>query len=94
MPWVYGTLFAAELRISVATVKAYLTRLFTELDARDRVQLVILASARRESWTVRSRSAVGMASGSQLPGQGTGKPFDRARIVQYGRKVVFTAGSP
>jgi DNA-binding NarL/FixJ family response regulator len=34
---------AAELHISVATAKTYLTRLFTKLDARDRVQLVILA---------------------------------------------------
>ncbi|MFG1708169.1 response regulator transcription factor [Nonomuraea sp. M3C6] len=34
---------AGELFISVATVKAYVTRLLTKLDARDRVQLVILA---------------------------------------------------
>ncbi|CAM5312357.1 DNA-binding response regulator [Streptomyces avidinii] len=34
---------AAELTISVATAKAHLARLFTKLDARDRVQLVILA---------------------------------------------------
>jgi regulatory LuxR family protein len=34
---------AAELAISIATVKAYLTRLLTKLDARDRVQLVIIA---------------------------------------------------
>ena len=34
---------AAELCISVATAKTYLTRLLTKLDARDRVQLVILA---------------------------------------------------
>ncbi|MCD9872464.1 response regulator transcription factor [Streptomyces guryensis] len=34
---------AAELCISVATAKTYLTRLFTKLDARDRVQLVIMA---------------------------------------------------
>jgi DNA-binding NarL/FixJ family response regulator len=38
-----NTEIAAELCISVATVKTYLTRLFTKLDARDRVQLVILA---------------------------------------------------
>ncbi|OIJ90938.1 response regulator [Streptomyces colonosanans] len=34
---------AAELYISVATAKTYLTRLLTKLDARDRVQLVIIA---------------------------------------------------
>ncbi|MBM7443131.1 response regulator transcription factor [Streptomyces sp. HB132] len=34
---------AEELTISVATAKAHLARLFTKLDARDRVQLVILA---------------------------------------------------
>ncbi|MER6567180.1 response regulator transcription factor [Streptomyces sp. NPDC001093] len=34
---------AAELVISVATVKTYMTRLLAKLDARDRVQLVILA---------------------------------------------------
>ncbi|MEV0159097.1 response regulator [Nonomuraea fuscirosea] len=34
---------AADLVISVATVKAYVGRLLTKLDARDRVQLVILA---------------------------------------------------
>ncbi|MFE4258340.1 response regulator [Streptomyces sp. NPDC056883] len=34
---------AGELIISVATAKAHLARLFTKLDARDRVQLVILA---------------------------------------------------
>ncbi|MDF5757675.1 response regulator transcription factor [Spongiactinospora sp. TRM90649] len=34
---------AAELSISVTTVKAYMTRLLAKLDARDRVQLVIIA---------------------------------------------------
>jgi DNA-binding NarL/FixJ family response regulator len=34
---------AADLTISIATVKTYVTRLLTKLDARDRVQLVILA---------------------------------------------------
>ncbi|GAA2446073.1 response regulator transcription factor [Actinomadura vinacea] len=34
---------AAELHLSVATVKTYVTRLLTKLDARDRVQLVIIA---------------------------------------------------
>ncbi|MCF6468373.1 response regulator transcription factor [Nonomuraea sp. MG754425] len=34
---------AADLVISVATVKAYVGRLLSKLDARDRVQLVILA---------------------------------------------------
>ncbi|AXG81471.1 response regulator [Streptomyces paludis] len=34
---------AAELFISVATVKAHVARLFAKLDARDRVHLVILA---------------------------------------------------
>ncbi|MEV5829507.1 response regulator transcription factor [Spirillospora sp. NPDC052242] len=34
---------AARLFISVATVKAYVTRLLAKLDARDRVQLVIIA---------------------------------------------------
>lgn len=38
-----NTEIAAELHISVATAKTYLTRLFTKLDARDRVHLVILA---------------------------------------------------
>ncbi|GAA3143013.1 response regulator transcription factor [Nonomuraea roseoviolacea subsp. carminata] len=38
-----NTEIAAELVISVATVKAYVTRLLTKLDARDRVQLVIIA---------------------------------------------------
>jgi DNA-binding NarL/FixJ family response regulator len=34
---------AAELYISVATAKAHVARLLTKLDARDRVQLVIIA---------------------------------------------------
>jgi DNA-binding NarL/FixJ family response regulator len=34
---------AAELYITVATVKAHVARLFTKLGARDRVQLVITA---------------------------------------------------
>ncbi|MFI1400917.1 response regulator [Streptomyces sp. NPDC020681] len=34
---------AAELCISVATAKTYVTRLLSKLDARDRVQLVIIA---------------------------------------------------
>ena len=34
---------AAELFISVATAKTYVTRLLAKLDARDRVQLVIIA---------------------------------------------------
>ncbi|GII51939.1 DNA-binding response regulator [Planotetraspora thailandica] len=34
---------AADLVISVATVKTYVTRLLAKLDARDRVQLVIIA---------------------------------------------------
>ncbi|CAM5675812.1 DNA-binding response regulator [Streptomyces spiroverticillatus] len=34
---------AAELFISVATVKAHVARLFTKLAARDRIQLVIIA---------------------------------------------------
>ncbi|GAA3477379.1 response regulator transcription factor [Streptomyces yanii] len=38
-----NTEIAAELVISVATVKTYVTRLLSKLDARDRVQLVILA---------------------------------------------------
>ncbi|MFF4499746.1 response regulator [Streptomyces sp. NPDC001401] len=38
-----NTEIATELCISVATVKTYLTRLLTKLDARDRVQLVIMA---------------------------------------------------
>ncbi|MEW9529541.1 response regulator [Microbispora sp. NPDC049125] len=38
-----NTEIAAELVISVATVKAYVTRLLAKLDARDRVQLVIIA---------------------------------------------------
>ena len=38
-----NTEIAAELVISIATVKTYLTRLLAKLDARDRVQLVILA---------------------------------------------------
>jgi DNA-binding NarL/FixJ family response regulator len=33
----------ADLTISLATVKTYVTRLLTKLDARDRVQLVIIA---------------------------------------------------
>ena len=38
-----NTEIATELCISVATAKTYLTRLLTKLDARDRVQLVIMA---------------------------------------------------
>jgi DNA-binding NarL/FixJ family response regulator len=38
-----NTEIAAELFISIATVKTYVTRLLTKLDARDRVQLVIIA---------------------------------------------------
>ncbi|MFG2498815.1 response regulator [Streptomyces sp. NPDC048441] len=34
---------AAELVITMATVKAHVARLFTKLDSRDRVQLVIIA---------------------------------------------------
>ncbi|MCX4674515.1 response regulator transcription factor [Streptomyces sp. NBC_01433] len=38
-----NTEIAKQLRISVATSKTYLTRLLAKLDARDRVQLVIIA---------------------------------------------------
>ena len=38
-----NTEIAAQLVISVATAKAHVARLLTKLDARDRVQLVILA---------------------------------------------------
>jgi DNA-binding NarL/FixJ family response regulator len=38
-----NTEIAAELTISLATVKTYVTRLLAKLDARDRVQLVIIA---------------------------------------------------
>ncbi|MFI8810781.1 MULTISPECIES: response regulator [unclassified Streptomyces] len=38
-----NTEIAERLRISVATSKTYLTRLLAKLDARDRVQLVIIA---------------------------------------------------
>ncbi|MEU5219875.1 response regulator transcription factor [Streptomyces sp. NPDC020807] len=38
-----NTEIAHELTISVATAKTYVTRLLAKLDARDRVQLVILA---------------------------------------------------
>ncbi|MER6945811.1 response regulator transcription factor [Nonomuraea sp. NPDC000554] len=38
-----NTEIAADLFISVATVKTYVTRLLAKLDARDRVQLVIIA---------------------------------------------------
>ncbi|MEV6005752.1 response regulator transcription factor [Streptomyces sp. NPDC051976] len=38
-----NTEIAAELSISVATAKAHVARLFTKLDARDRVHLVIIA---------------------------------------------------
>ncbi|MEU3571917.1 response regulator transcription factor [Kitasatospora sp. NPDC036755] len=38
-----NTEIAAELTISVATAKAHVARLFTKLDARDRVHLVIQA---------------------------------------------------
>ncbi len=38
-----NTEIAAELFISVATVKTHVSRLLTKLDARDRVQLVIIA---------------------------------------------------
>ncbi|NGN66765.1 response regulator transcription factor, partial [Streptomyces sp. A7024] len=34
---------ADQLSISIATAKTYVTRLLAKLDARDRVQLVILA---------------------------------------------------
>jgi DNA-binding NarL/FixJ family response regulator len=38
-----NTEIAADLTISIATVKTYVTRLLTKLNARDRVQLVIIA---------------------------------------------------
>jgi DNA-binding NarL/FixJ family response regulator len=34
---------AAELFLSEATVKTYVSRLFTKLDVRDRVQVAVLA---------------------------------------------------
>jgi DNA-binding NarL/FixJ family response regulator len=34
---------ADDLKITVATVKTYVSRLLTKLDARDRIQLVIIA---------------------------------------------------
>src|SRR2546430_840411 len=38
-----NTEIAAELYISAATAKGHVARLFTKLDARDRVHLVIIA---------------------------------------------------
>jgi DNA-binding NarL/FixJ family response regulator len=38
-----NTEIAGGLTVSIATVKTYVTRLLTKLDARDRVQLVIIA---------------------------------------------------
>jgi DNA-binding NarL/FixJ family response regulator len=38
-----NTEIAADLHITVATVKTYVSRLLSKLDARDRVQLVIIA---------------------------------------------------
>jgi DNA-binding NarL/FixJ family response regulator len=38
-----NTEIVAGLTLSIATVKTYVTRLLTKLDARDRVQLVIIA---------------------------------------------------
>ena len=38
-----NTEIAADLFISVATAKTHVTRLLAKLDARDRVQLVIIA---------------------------------------------------
>jgi len=38
-----NTEIAADLTLSIATVKTYVTRLLAKLDARDRVQLVIIA---------------------------------------------------
>ena len=38
-----NTEIAAGHTLSIATVKTYVTRLLTKLDARDRVQLVIIA---------------------------------------------------
>ena len=38
-----NTEIAADLTLSIATVKTYVTRLLTKLDARDRVRLVIIA---------------------------------------------------
>ena len=38
-----NTEIAAELHITVATVKTHVARLLAKLDARDRVQLVIIA---------------------------------------------------
>jgi DNA-binding NarL/FixJ family response regulator len=38
-----NTEIAAGLTLSMATVKTYVTRLLTKLDARDRVQLIIIA---------------------------------------------------
>jgi DNA-binding NarL/FixJ family response regulator len=38
-----NTEIAADLHITVATVKTYVSRLLSKLDARDRIQLVIIA---------------------------------------------------
>ena len=38
-----NTEVAAELHLSEATVKTYVSRLLTKLDRRDRVQLAVLA---------------------------------------------------
>ena len=59
-----NTEIAAELCISVATVKTHLTRLLTKLNARDRVQLVIIAY---EARLVGVRQATGPSDTPSAP---------------------------
>lgn len=76
-----NTEIAEELFISVATAKTYLTRLLSKLDARDRVQLVIIAYEAGLVSPHRAPHRAPQSAPRSAPGRGDGQIW-RRRIHQ------------